>query len=69
MIKPGIYAKAFKNQDPFLLADRRGKGWHFCLDRDGCGDYPLRNGIWPVKNDQGDYDNCNMVMPYNLWVF
>ncbi len=68
MIKPGIYAKAFKNIDPFLLADRRGKGWHFCLDSEG-GDEAVRNGGWSNKDGGGDYDNCNMVMPYNLWVF
>ncbi len=70
MIKPGIYAKPFNNQDPFLLADRRGQGWHFCLDRDGPGgDYPVRNGGWSIKWDKSDYDNCNMIMPFNLWVF
>ncbi len=68
MIKPGIYAKAFKNQDPFLLADRCGRGWHFCLDNED-GDEAVRNGEWSVKYSLSDYDNCNMVMPYNLWVF
>jgi hypothetical protein len=69
MIEPGIYVKLFKSQDPFLLADRCGKGWHFCLDSDGRGGYPLRNGEWFVKNGLIQYENYKMIMPYNLWVF
>ncbi len=68
MIKPGIYAKAFKSQDPFLLADRRGKGWHFCLDNED-GDEASRNGEWLIVDGESDYDSCSMIMPYNLWVF
>ncbi len=69
MIKPGIYAKPCTNSDPFLMADRRGQGWHFSLDKDSQGDYPQRNGGWSNKHDKDEYDSCGMIMPFNLWVF
>jgi hypothetical protein len=69
MIKAGVYAKKIQNSDPFLLADSLGKGWHFSLNKDGHGDYPTRNGGWSNKHDKAEYDECNMIMPFNLWVF
>ena len=69
MISPGIYAKKKEDSEPFLLADRTNKGWHFTLKKDGPGDYPARNGGWSNKNDKAEYDECSMVMPFNLWVF
>lgn len=69
MITPGVYAKKKQISDPFLLADRRSKGWHFTLNKDSHGDPPVRRGEWTNKYDKDEYDECNMIMPFNLWVF